>query len=285
MIDELHLTRDELKMMTGTKGKRPYSVENLAEKYGEVPPTVVGLGRLSKKLRMVWTVTSSSCLLDMQGGDRDDNLEEKLTTLIYDAGYLTFHLNRVMRTSYSIAEATSPNNMNSYHTIADVGNHIAAGSSSTVLGTRPTVKLYKGKPDDYHTLAFCVLDTLAPLWSKKMKDDKEKTENYSVAIICNEGISASELYAYLSGFIAIARDKKKKENMPACLPEVHLYTAGVEEFEFNKPKYGTVGVKNGVMDHGATAVEAWMDKKEIILTHQQQIRQRLNKYCFLKSNN
>ena len=130
-------------MMTRTKGKRPYSVENLAKNYEEIPPTVVGLARLREKLRMVWTVTSSSCLLDMQSGDRDDNLEEKLSTLISDAGYIPFHPSRVMRTSSSIAEATSPDNMNSYHTIANFGNSIAAGSPSTVLGARPTVKIYK----------------------------------------------------------------------------------------------------------------------------------------------
>ena len=50
MMDELHLTEDELKMI----------------QRGETPGAVETLERLRERFRAVWVVTSTTCLLDMK---------------------------------------------------------------------------------------------------------------------------------------------------------------------------------------------------------------------------
>ena len=63
MIDELHLTRVDLKMILR----------------GETPGAVETLGRLRRRFRAVWVVTSTSCLLDINKdihSDDDDDDDE-----------------------------------------------------------------------------------------------------------------------------------------------------------------------------------------------------------------
>ena len=125
-MDELHLTEDDLKMIHR----------------GETPGAVETLGRLRRRFRAVWVVTSTSCLLDMT--DSVDKVE--LGPVMSGAGYQTILLPHIMRCSRRIAEATSPSSWNSYS--YKVSSSITAGSASTVAGTRPTAIIYKMRYDD-----------------------------------------------------------------------------------------------------------------------------------------
>ena len=131
MIDELYLTAGDLKMIQS----------------GETPGAVETLGRLRRRFRAVWVVTSSTCLLDVFSDD-NDNLD--LGPVMTGAGYHTIVLPNIMRTSRNIAEATSPGSYNSYYAanVYEVRSSIDAGSASTVAGTRPTAILYKKRYDD-----------------------------------------------------------------------------------------------------------------------------------------
>jgi len=196
-MDEFHLTKDDLKMIK--RGKTPAAVETL--------------GRLRRRFRAVWVVTSTSCLLDITS-DSDDKVE--LGPVMSGTGYHTVLLPNIMRTSRCIAEATSPDSWNSYYTYSDnVSSSIAAGSASTVAGTRPTAILYKVNYDesDYQVLAGCV--------SLYLEREKINTATSSVAILCDQEISATKLAAALQ------------------LPGLHTYTAGVEFGYLNRAKYSS----------------------------------------------
>ena len=127
MMDEFHLTEDDLKMI----------------KRGKTQAVVETLGRLRRRFRAIWVVTSTTCLLDMPSYS-DDKVE--LGPVMSGAGYQTILLPHIMRCSRRIAEATSPSSWNSYS--YKVSSSIAAGSASTVAGTRPTAIIYKMRYDD-----------------------------------------------------------------------------------------------------------------------------------------
>ena len=140
MMDEFHLSEYDLMMI----------------KRGETSAAVETLGRLRRRFRAIWVVTSTTCLLDITS-DSDDKVE--LGPVMSGAGYQTILLPHIMRCSRRIAEATSPENYNNYTKNSfKVSRSIAAGSaSSTVAGTRPTAILYKWTPDlDYQVVAGCV---------------------------------------------------------------------------------------------------------------------------------
>ena len=115
MMDEFHLTEDDLKMIK--RGKTSAAVETL--------------GRLRERFRAVWVVTSTSCLLDRRS-DIVDKVD--LGPMMSGAGYHTVLLPNIMRTSRNIAEATAPSSWNSYSTVRsnNVSSSIATGSASTV---------------------------------------------------------------------------------------------------------------------------------------------------------
>ena len=226
-MDELHLTEDDLKMIHR----------------GETPAAVETLGRLRERFRAVWVVTSTSCLLDIRS-DSDSVDEVDLGPVMSGAGYHTVLLPYIMRTSRNIAEATSPGSFNSYYTDSvKVISSIAAGSASTVAGTRPTAILYKLRYDDsdYQEMAGCV--------SLYLEREKINTATRSVAILCDQGISATKLAAALQ------------------LPRLYTYTAGVEWFYDNRAKYSSEGG-----DQDTSSVEAWLERGGVLLTHSQQFR-------------
>ena len=228
MMDEFHLTEDDLKMI----------------KRGKTQAVVETLGRLRRRFRAIWVVTSTTCLLDITS-DSDDKVE--LGPVMSGAGYQTILLPHIMRCSRRIAEATSPSSCNSYYTrnIYKVRSSIDAGSASTVAGTRPTAILHKWSDDDtdYQVLAGCV--------SLYLDREKINTATSSVAILCDGEISATKLAAKLQ--------------LPGLY--VYTYTAGVERFYYNSAKYSS---KGGSGD--TSSVEAWLERGGVLLTHSMQFR-------------
>ena len=69
MIDELHLTRFDLKMI----------------QRGKTSGAVATLRRLRRRFRAVWVVTSTSCLLDITSESVRGKV--KLGPVMYDATY------------------------------------------------------------------------------------------------------------------------------------------------------------------------------------------------------
>ena len=227
MMDEFHLSEYDLMMI----------------KRGETSAAVETLGRLRRRFRAIWVVTSTTCLLDITS-DSDDKVE--LGPVMSGAGYQTILLPHIMRCSRRIAEATSPSSCNSYYYTYNsykVRSSIAAGSASTVAGTRPTAILYKLSYDDsdYQVLAGCV--------SLYLEREKINTATSSVAILCDGEISATKLAAKLQ------------------LPEFYTYTAGVERFYYNSAKYSSK-----VGDQDISSVEAWLERGGVLLTHSKQFR-------------
>ena len=224
MMDEFHLSEYDLMMI----------------KRGETSAAVETLGRLRRRFRAIWVVTSTTCLLDMT--DSVDKVE--LGPVMSGAGYQTILLPHIMRCSRRIAEATSPSSWNSYITYSSykVSSSIAAGSASTVAGTRPTAILYKWSSDpDYQVLAGCV--------SLYLKREKINTATSSVAILCDNEISATKLSAALQ------------------LPEFYTYTAGLEFDRYNSAEYSSEGG-----DQDTSSVEAWLERGGVLLTHSMQFR-------------
>ena len=187
---------------------------------------------------MAWVVLSTSSLLDETTHDVKEG-QDQLESMVRCSGYSLVNLPNIMRNSSSISLATSPDNVNRYHSGGlTISKSIRTGGCSTVTGSRPTWYTYKYSSEvNYKIIASCVENYL-----KQRKSDK-------IAILCDYAVSPKQVKTLLTG-------------------DIVLYDAGVEKFAFDyKRHHYDTDIARQEED-----LLKWISNGGILLTHEKMFR-------------